>query len=647
MNSLADVAIELRKLSETIRHSPSVTDARLCVIRFLTRPDVREVLGNTRIEWMKRDLRKATDVASVDVFISNTARYLEKDDGETRFSASWEDLARSGENFEMDTSPLYNHGPIVGKRKKRKGRLLARQSSISIAKEIPPELKLKTDTTSENPSAKKWDSMNPRQKTKVAQQAGFSENEARDLARLEWEGLDPSVKSNLEWVLKAPSEHLREAVTYHVWGREKIGPGVRVIVRGIPATVTDIGMEELEPVFEYQTDDGRRHWAYIDEISRVVPKGEEEMVKSRALDEIEKLLSDRGVSEADIGRILVYLRENVPYLRDKYDVELAFGGTTVSDEDVDALSEEIVFILDKHGMARVKPEISERFLAPMVPMGAASAGGAGYWGPSEKRQKEAFPGQLPHTGHVEQDGPAEDPSDEDILRALEDKIQSMADASAAEGWSIPTDEMTNRFGKDVWVMASFGDWVAVNGDLVFERPTPNPPKGYELTDFGGHVPTTEEEVSVESAVDAVAEEMDVPAERVQEVADSAGYGKFAYVSVSGDVEVWAKPVAEADAATVKRLPPYLSSSKKKAINKHLSEISKQYWNSMWEATEAIHQALREHGVEPEDYVITGEPSGRLVIKLFMAGEKVANSMLVLLWHRFPETSRYEVTAYVS
>ncbi len=494
-----DVAVELRRLSDDVRACPSVTDARLKVIRFLMRPDVRETLGDTRIKWMRHDLQKATDVESVNVFLSNTTRCLEKDD--TMMSM---DLPGSAE---MDMGGLRSHGPIVGKQKKQKGKEAVRQTAKDIVKNMPPEVKLRVKEGVEDPLAEKWTSMTVRQRFAAAQKAGFSPAEARELAKLAWEGLHPSIKADLEWVLKAPPEHL--------------------------------------------------------------PK--------------------------------------------------------------------------------------ERFLAPMVPMGAASAGGAGYWGPSD----EAFPGQLPMTGVVEgateadpEEIPEKEPKYYEILDSLEGAIQSLADSHAAEAWSTPTDEMIDQFGDDVYVMASFGDWVAVNGDLVGpDQPTPKPPEGYELTDYGGHIPEEEEEVEVEAAVRSVAQKMGIPQERVQKVADAEGYKELAYVSVSGEAEVWAKPRGKRPEKTESgersHLPPFLSPSKKKAINKRLADISRQYWNSIWEATDAIHKALRENGIEPDDYIITGEPQGMLTIPIFMAGEEIANSMLVLSWHRFPETGRYEINAYLS
>lgn len=125
-----------------------------------------------------------------------------------------------------------------------------------------------------------------------------------------------------------------------------------------------------------------------------------------------------------------------------------------------------------------------------------------------------------------------------VVSMLDDAIQKLADAHAAEAWSTPDDTTKEMFGEDVWVSACFGEVCAVNGDLVDRLP--NPPKGYKLTRQGGSIPVAEEEVTVGYAEERVSEVTKLPIDLVQKVAESEGYEELAYVSVSGESDVWAK-----------------------------------------------------------------------------------------------------------
>lgn len=130
-----------------------------------------------------------------------------------------------------------------------------------------------------------------------------------------------------------------------------------------------------------------------------------------------------------------------------------------------------------------------------------------------------------------------------VSRMLPDSIQDLADISAAMAWSTPDETMTQVFGKNVWVSACFGAACAVNGDPVDHLP--KPPKGYEFTRQGGMVQSHEEEVDVETAIRSVARVSKLPEDFVAKVAEAAGYGALAYVSTSGETEVWAKPAGSA------------------------------------------------------------------------------------------------------
>jgi hypothetical protein len=125
-----------------------------------------------------------------------------------------------------------------------------------------------------------------------------------------------------------------------------------------------------------------------------------------------------------------------------------------------------------------------------------------------------------------------------VVSMLADAIQDLADIRAAEAWSTPDDTTKEEFGEDVWISACFGSRCAVNGDVVDRLP--NPPEGYEITSHGGSIPVVEEEVSVEYAVRSVSEAAKLPIDLVQKVAESEGYEELAYVSASGESDVWAR-----------------------------------------------------------------------------------------------------------
>lgn len=130
----------------------------------------------------------------------------------------------------------------------------------------------------------------------------------------------------------------------------------------------------------------------------------------------------------------------------------------------------------------------------------------------------------------------------EVSSALESAVDDLANQRAAEAWSTPGNQMLDDLGAEedeVWIEAEFGDWIAVNGDLVLPgRPGKKKPGGYVLTDRGGRVPTTEEEVQVGFAVEKVARDLKISEDVVQAVADQEGMGEYVYTSVSGDVDVW-------------------------------------------------------------------------------------------------------------
>lgn len=125
-----------------------------------------------------------------------------------------------------------------------------------------------------------------------------------------------------------------------------------------------------------------------------------------------------------------------------------------------------------------------------------------------------------------------------VVSSIEEVLQDFANMNAAMAWSTAGDELEGKYG-EVWVLASFGSAVAVNGDPV-QGAVPSAPKGYVLTREGGDIPVVEEEVPVEQAIYAVSEAQKIPRALVEEVAAAEGMKELAYISVSGEAEVWAK-----------------------------------------------------------------------------------------------------------
>jgi hypothetical protein len=137
---------------------------------------------------------------------------------------------------------------------------------------------------------------------------------------------------------------------------------------------------------------------------------------------------------------------------------------------------------------------------------------------------------------------------DDAVSEIRDAIRDLANMSAAGAWSTRTEEIIDKYGDDVIVLASFGDYWGMNGEVVLEGDIGNlREKGYRLTNEGGDVPTTEEEVSVEEVIHhASGVRRSTAPSRWDFICDviEKEFGKepddYIYTSVSGETEVWAK-----------------------------------------------------------------------------------------------------------
>jgi len=151
---------------------------------------------------------------------------------------------------------------------------------------------------------------------------------------------------------------------------------------------------------------------------------------------------------------------------------------------------------------------------------------------------------------------------DEIRNALNDSILRAANEKAAESYSTPDDQIKEKYGEEVWVRASFGDAEAVNGDLTLDgngnrvrhssgKDRRNPPADYRYTNEGGAVPTVEEEVSLDTAVDDAADQTLIKDKkiiwRVAKKEELGEPGDMVYSRVSGETEVYAmnaEPISE-------------------------------------------------------------------------------------------------------
>lgn len=129
----------------------------------------------------------------------------------------------------------------------------------------------------------------------------------------------------------------------------------------------------------------------------------------------------------------------------------------------------------------------------------------------------------------------------EVSQAMDRMLEKLANASAAQAWSNTDDH-------DMFVIADFDGQIAVNGDLIINRPVPDVPPGFTRTREGGRIPTTEEEVSVEHIERGVLNDPELakyPREILEQVVNKVAAQKYGrkgvtYTSVSGDSTVYRK-----------------------------------------------------------------------------------------------------------
>ena len=159
-----------------------------------------------------------------------------------------------------------------------------------------------------------------------------------------------------------------------------------------------------------------------------------------------------------------------------------------------------------------------------------------------------------------------------IQSTIEEVTERMADESSATGWSYVGDQMQIDIEDDgfdpntIVSIAEFGDALAVNGDVLVDqgwkealglKKGPHPrlwnevgihrlegwleDNGYELTKYGGRIPSEEGYASADHVIDAVAHQLDLPAEHVEKAAQQLDWWQEEIPwGTSGDGSVWAK-----------------------------------------------------------------------------------------------------------
>ena len=144
--------------------------------------------------------------------------------------------------------------------------------------------------------------------------------------------------------------------------------------------------------------------------------------------------------------------------------------------------------------------------------------------------------------------------DEDFQQLVESKSEEIlnhyANEYAAESASYIHDGLEDDFGDDVWIVSSFGDATAVNGEWSDEHP--KPPRGWKLTDKGGYDTSNEAEIELDRVVEALTpileKELDRPLSQgtvldtIQSIhTDLKDY--IYWTSDSGMTEIWVSPAA--------------------------------------------------------------------------------------------------------
>jgi transcription antitermination factor NusG len=89
--SLQDIAYQIGRLSEDLRETVVVDDAKKRVREIIQNPDAARILGPQRIQGIWNDVRKMEDMGGIRSYLTNVSRFIDKED---RAKDSWENLAQ-------------------------------------------------------------------------------------------------------------------------------------------------------------------------------------------------------------------------------------------------------------------------------------------------------------------------------------------------------------------------------------------------------------------------------------------------------------------------------------------------------------------------------------------------------------------------
>lgn len=132
-------------------------------------------------------------------------------------------------------------------------------------------------------------------------------------------------------------------------------------------------------------------------------------------------------------------------------------------------------------------------------------------------------------------------------------LDELANEKAAEALSYVDDDLADKYGNDIWIMASVGDQVAVNGELVWKRNGAKPPRGYIKTEEGGRFNSGNEEIDIDSLAEMTSRllsqkldmDINILSSRIRSIFKSHwGRDYISWSSSSGYSEVWVSKKAK-------------------------------------------------------------------------------------------------------
>lgn len=699
-----DVADAFRRLAETLRGNPNGQEAKQQALTLLRRRDVASVLGETRIEWLKKDISKLQDTESIQTFLVNSSRYMEK---EGIAKLSWENLSKylgqldqpaqesdeenemsgtgsdgthytvrkvddewivlASKNGKRDEGKTYYSGGGSPEHKKdaigtlqhmvkggktegdfsKRGSLSAshpddNRPHSQIAKNMPDAIKLKDAHPADLETI--WREMEETQRIRVAKEAGFNEVEARELARQSWEPLDPSIKKDLSWVLSADPEHLP--------GKDDFEE-----TKAPEDDKADEIREDLDNLIKKEMDAAVQSFADA-RAAESWSKASDGMVEQFGKDV--HVTAEFGEWLA-VNGALIMPGKDIPQAPAGYK-KTTFGGA-IPDFEVEVPMESVKDFLA--GEMKFPIEMVERVALTEYPAEIVSVSVSGK---SEVFASEKEP--------VLTEGTAMPARPEEFIRNgwSMDRTDGIWSKHVGHKIGAAFPSNTDEPGKHEWSVYE-GNTLLGRGDARTDKEAMKAadehlnPQAMPIGEVDGE--TLKDQLARE-AKRAVphADPFDVEAAIYWFAADHyRGMGdplygvlslsKFkpgpTHTSVADEGETaeeiynllkdkFAKSEAEEEPKINVR-PMTIDPKTKRQANAFLSEISSKYWPGvpLFDIAEALKEKF---GIEVEDSIVTGE-QGRDTFELKKGGMPIKNSMLALSWFKMPVSGKYEITAYLS